>query len=670
MPAVPQPPYLGSAYYPEAWPPGQVAEDVALMKQAGMTAARLGEFAWSTMEPEPGRYDFAWLHDAVDRLGDAGIAVVLGTPTCTPPLWLVQRHPEILAVDERGVPAQHGARRHACPTSPVYRGHCRRIAERMAREFAAKPNLIGWQIDNEVYPYAGRGCCCAECVARFREAMRAKFGTIGALNEAWCLALWSQRLNSFDDLAPPRADTWHHPALLAEWMLAQSEAFVDFVEDQARVLHEHAPQPVGTDMMPMLGVDYRRMHRTLDIVQYNHYHDTEDLWDAALWMDWCRPIKPRPFWNTETCADYNGNTVACAYRGRGYNTVNSWLPVALGGEANMYWLWRAHRTGQELMHGAVVTSTGRHGLGWEETRAVADGFARAGAFLRGTSPDAGGIAIHQSTRASLCFTFQPLVAGSHYARWLSDWFYRPVARAHFRPDVIDPAADLDGYRVVMSPMLPDLDDGGLRGRLLRWIEEGGTWIAGPWSDIRDSNFSKFTHSPFGSLEEWTGVRCERELQGSCPVPMRWADGDGAPFTGEKWYYGFDPRGAQTLASYTDSPLEGLAGVVRARRGKGAIILLGTFPSEADLTRIVAQACGQQGIAPAAAASPNVLVVPRSGDAGRGAVVLEMHNQPGTITLPQPCTDLLTGLRLEGEVPVAPFSVLVPVFENKTTVRDK
>jgi beta-galactosidase GanA len=669
MPAIAQPPYLGSAYYPEAWPAAQGAEDVALMKRAGMTVARLGEFAWSTMEPESGRYEFGWLHDAIDRLANAGIAVVLGTPTCTPPLWLAQRHPEILAVGDDGVTAQHGARRHACPTSPVYRGHCRRIAERMAREFAAKPNLVGWQIDNEVYPQGRRGCCCASCTAHFRQAMRAKFGTIEALNEAWCLALWSQQYGSFDDLCAPRGDTWHHPSLLAEWMLAQSEAFAEFVEEQAEVLHALAPQPVGTDMMPLLGVDYRRIHRSLDLVQFNHYHDPEDLWDAALWMDWCRTLKPRPFWNTETSADYPGNTVSCAYRGRGYSTVNSWLPVALGGEANMYWLWRVHRAGQELMHGGVVTSAGRPGLAWDEIRGVADGFARAGEFLRGTTPDAGGIAIHQSTRAWWCFSFQPILTGNHYARWLSDWFYRPVARAHFRPDVIDPAAELDRYRVVFSPMLANLDEGGLRQRLLRWIEDGGTWIAGPWTDIRDSNFAKFAHGPFGSLEEWTGVRCVREVPAGRPIAMRWEDG-GAPFAGEKWCCGFDPRGAERLATCTGEPLEGLAGVVRVRRGKGTIILLGTFPSEPDLARLVAEACAGQGIPPAAKASPNVLVVPRSGGAGRGAVVLEMHNQPGTLTLPEPCTDLLTGRRLAGEVAVAPFSVLVPVPENKSPLRDK
>ncbi|MCX6374960.1 MAG: beta-galactosidase, partial [Armatimonadetes bacterium] len=153
------PPYLGAAYYPEDWPIEQIDDDIALMKAAGTNIMRIAEFAWSRMEPDEGKYDFDWLHLVVEKLGAAGISVIMCTPTCTPPIWLIEKHPETLFVREDGAPVYHGARRHACPNSPVYRDHCARIVTKMAEEFGQDDRIIGWQIDNEVSPI-GRGRSC------------------------------------------------------------------------------------------------------------------------------------------------------------------------------------------------------------------------------------------------------------------------------------------------------------------------------------------------------------------------------------------------------------------------------------------------------------------------------------------------------------------------------
>lgn len=111
MPTV-QPPYFGAAYYPEDWPLEQIDRDIELMLEARMNCMRIGEFAWSSMEPTENEYRFDWLHTVVEKLGAAGIAVIMGTPTATPPAWLTERYPEVLAVSDSGKPLQHGARRH------------------------------------------------------------------------------------------------------------------------------------------------------------------------------------------------------------------------------------------------------------------------------------------------------------------------------------------------------------------------------------------------------------------------------------------------------------------------------------------------------------------------------------------------------------------------------
>jgi beta-galactosidase GanA len=168
------PPYLGSAYYPEDWPLEQIDEDIALMKRAGMTAARMAEFAWSKMEPVEGSFDFSWLKTAVDKLGRADIASILGTPTCTPPAWLSCKHPEILIVNDAGIRAQHGARRNACPNNPLYRNYCAKIVTKLAEQFGQNKYVIGWQIDNELYWPTNRGCCCPVCHNKFQEHLRTK----------------------------------------------------------------------------------------------------------------------------------------------------------------------------------------------------------------------------------------------------------------------------------------------------------------------------------------------------------------------------------------------------------------------------------------------------------------------------------------------------------------
>lgn len=453
------PPYLGAAYYPEDWPLAQIDEDIALMQQAECNVMRVGEFAWSRMEPEEGHYDFDWLHLVVEKLGQAGIGVIMCTPTCTPPQWLADRYPEIL-FERQGKRMKHGGRRHACPTSPVYREHCARIVSKMAEEFGQDERIIGWQIDNEVSSPSpeGRACTCPACTQKFQENMSEKFGTIDALNAAWGTDLWSQTYTSFSTLPVSDIDIWHHLSLLTAWEEFISDAYVDFCGAQADILHQLTKHAIGTDMMPYLGVDYGDMHRKLDLVQFNHYNGMENLWEVGFWYDMIRPLKTAPFWNTETATCWNGAGAANGYKEPGFCVVNSWLPIAFGGEANLYWLWRQHWSGQELMHGAVVSSQGRplHIIG--EVQEIARGFAASAEFLNGTRPVSNGLGLHFSHKAHWIFAYQQMVSGLNYLGKMTYEIYHPLAQAQLRPDVLQPHVDLSPYKVIFSPLLPTLEE--------------------------------------------------------------------------------------------------------------------------------------------------------------------------------------------------------------------
>ena len=142
-------PSLGVCYYPEHWPEDVWADDAAQMVDTGLTWVRIGEFAWSRLEPLPGELNFEWLDRAIETLGSAGLKVVLGTPTATPPRWMIAKHPDMLAIDKEGRPRKFGSRRHYCFSHRGYLDECRRIAGLLGERYGSNGHVAAWQIDNE-----------------------------------------------------------------------------------------------------------------------------------------------------------------------------------------------------------------------------------------------------------------------------------------------------------------------------------------------------------------------------------------------------------------------------------------------------------------------------------------------------------------------------------------
>ena len=663
-----RPPYLGAAYYPEDWPLEQIDRDIELMHDAGITCARIGEFAWSRMEPQEGRYDFDWLHRAVDALGAAGIAVVMGTPTCTPPAWLYYRYPQIVGHNMDG-PLQHGARRHACPTNRTYRELSAGIVTKMAQEFGQDPSIVGWQIDNELYPIWVRsdhgkrplGCFCPSCCERFRQELARKYGTVEALNAAWGTDLWSQTYDCFEHVpCPPRTDTWHHPSLMHAWLRFQSDMYVEFTEVQADIIHRLASQPVGTDMMPFNGLDYQAIHRKLDFVQFNHYNNPSNLWEVAFWMDLCRAVKERPWWNTETSTCWSGGTNAWDVRPAGYCRANSWAPIALGAEANLYWLWRSHWSGQEMMHGSVITAQGRPMHIYAEVQEIARGFDACAEFLRDSRPVTSGLAMHTSHVAWVSFMAQGIAPKLDYPHDIIHRVYGPLADTGVHPEVIMPGQGLEGHKVLVSSLMPILDDQDLRAQLEAWIRAGGIWVAGPLTDVRTAEGTKFLDAPYGVLEGWGQVENRFQVP-ACPSDYALSWTDGAEGTAGLWADSYTLRGAKALASYVDGPLAGQAAITEATMGKGKVILLGTMPDAAAMTSLIARLAGEAGCL-RSEGDRHLLAVERQGPAGCGLVAVELGGKARELPLARKATDLLTEESFTASVSVAPYGVRVLKYD--------
>jgi len=653
--------YMGAAFYPEVYGKDlpTLEEDIAVMKQGGFNVMRIAEFSWSCMEPHDGVFDFEWLHRIVDRLYANGISVIMCTPSVTPPDWLTKKYPEILMMNDDGNRKQHGARRHCCSNARIYRNYVRRINEKLAREFAEDPAIIGWQLDNEISPQ-GRGCSCPTCMALFHEHLARKYGTVENLNDRWYLKLWSQEYESFEDVPHPHEKTWSHPSLIAEYIGFQSDSHAEFLHEQAETLRKNgAKAPIGTDMMPIYAQSYPKTVGPLDLVQFNHYNTRANLRDVSFWFSYMQGLKPEtPFWVTETCTGANG--AAAANGGEyplGFNRVNSLMPFAFGAAMNNYWLWRAHPGGHELMHGSVITSQGRPVYNFNECVDVAKILTAAERFLTETRPDYHGFAMSASCKVGVMSPAQPIVQQFDYRQELINSWH-DLMGGGMLPQVQEPCMPLDDVKVLYSPYLLTLEEGDFMSRLADWIRAGGIWIAGPMTDIRNADGAKYMDSPFGLIEKLTGVyRAYGMTAHSIPA---WVDWNGTKAETGIWTDVFVPgEGQEVLARYESlseeepSPFSGGAAAVWCPVGKGGVIVVGTRPSREALQELVRFAFCRAGIALSTRSSANVLALERSG-AEQGVIAVEVEHKPGTMILSGQYRDVVSGEEYSGEVALKPY----------------
>lgn len=306
---------LGVDCYPEQWPEQRWPEDAQLMAEAGFNVVRLAEFAWSKMQPQEGHYDFEWLDRAIALLASHGMRVVLGTPTASPPPWLMTRYPEIFRVREDGVPVTFGNRREYCPNHPVYHDHRRRIVTRMAERYANHPHVIGWQIDNEF----GDRCYCPFCASAFHAWLRRRYQTLDALNGAWGTTFWSHVYGDWAEIPLPLSSAGApNPGLALDFYHFASDSYVAYQQLQLAILREYCPSHFVTHNFMGFGydrIDYFDLARDLDFVSWDNYPRTQwsmqadvDPSQAALAHDTMRGLKRRNFWVMEQQAGRLGDS--------------------------------------------------------------------------------------------------------------------------------------------------------------------------------------------------------------------------------------------------------------------------------------------------------------------------------------------------------------------------
>lgn len=513
---------LGVCYYPEQWPASMWRDDARRMAELGIRVVRIGEFAWSRMEPEPGRHDWGWLDDAIGILAAAGLQVVLGTPTAAPPRWLVERHPEILPVDADGHAKGFGSRRHYCFSSAVFQEHCRRIVRALGERYGRHPAVVAWQIDNEYGCHGTITSYSPAALQRFRQSLAARYGSIEALNAAWGNVFWSMEYTSFEQIGfPVHLAAPVNPVHALDFRRFASEEVARFHRLQVELLHELAPgKPLLHNFMAFSAdFDHHALAPDLDIaawdsyplgfVESTHFLDEEErqAWMrtghpdiAAFHHDLYRGLGRGRLWVVEQQAGPVNwapwNPVPLPGMVRAW----TWEAFAHGAELVAYFRWRQLPLAQEQMHSGLHTPDDRLDDGGREAMQVAGEMARVPADPMRQAP----VALLYDYPSHWMTAIQPHAAGHDYQGEAFAW-YGALRQLGLDVDVLGPEADLAGYALVLVPGQVIVEP----HQAERLRASGGQLVVGPRSGSKTRDFAIPARLPPGPLASLLPMRVTR-----------------------------------------------------------------------------------------------------------------------------------------------------------------
>ncbi|MCD9879547.1 beta-galactosidase [Streptomyces guryensis] len=652
----------GGDYNPEQWPEDVWAEDMRLMREAGVTMVSVGIFSWALLEPAEGVYDFSRMDRVLDLLHANGISADLATPTAAPPAWFFRAHPEALPVDRDGRTLSYGSRQTFCPSSPAYREAALRMADEIGRRYADHPAVVMWHVHNE-YGCHNAECYCDLSAASFRGWLRAKYGDdLAALNHAWGTTFWSQWYYDWEEILPPRATgAAPNPTHQLDWRRFCSDELLSLCTAERDVLRLAAPGiPATTNFMVNFSIealDYWRWAPELDIVSNDHYlrsSDPESEIDVALCGDLMRSMAGGPWVLMEhSTGAVNWQPVNRA-KTPGEMRRNALAHVAHGADGILFFQWRAAKAGAEQWHSAMLPHAGTDSQIWQDVVQLGADL-RALAEVRGsTTPAKVAIVWDWNARWAMELPSQPS-AELCFQDLVRDW-YTPLWKAGVAVDFVRPdTPGLDRYQLVLAPSLYLVDDTGA-ANLTGFVERGGTLAVGFHSGAVDENCHVRLGGYPGAFREILGVRADE------PFPLLPGQSVGLAgqvprgATADLWTERLRLTGAEAVATYTDGSLADVPAITRHAYGSGTAWYLATHPDPATLAAVLQRIGQEAGVRPEHEAPAGVEVVRRRG-ADADYLFLIDHAGHGA-EIPADGVELLTGKPVDGSVTVPEGGVAV------------
>lgn len=583
---------LGTCYYPEHWPEDIWPEDARRMVEAGLTWVRIGEFAWSRMEPEPGRIDFGWLDRAIEVLGSAGLKVVLGTPTATPPRWMLAKHPDMLAVDAGGQLRGFGSRRHYCFSHDGYLEECRRIVTLLADRYGRNPHVAAWQTDNEYGCHDTTLSYSDAARDAFRDWLAQRYQSTDALNRAWGNVFWSMEYVGFDEIGlPAQTVTEPNPAHVLAFRRFSSDQVVRFNRVQAEIIRARSDAPVSHNYMGgVTDFDHFDVGADLEIATWDSYplgflmdrveasdaHKTafvrqgdpdyqafhHDLYRAVGRGRWgVMEQQPGPV----NWAPWNPAPLPGMVR------LWTWEAFAHGAEVVSYFRWRQAPFAQEQLHAGLLRPDHAEAQGLAEARQVAEELAALPDVVSGPAP----VALVFDYASAWAWEAQPQGRDFSYIGLILS-AYRALRRAGLSVDILPPDVDdLGAYAVVLIPGAMMLSD-PLRQALSRY---DGVALIGPRANARDADF----RIPVPLPPDLPGLEVVVDRLESLPPDLTVPVKGGGAFI--RWFEHLVGN-AHARLSTTDGQT--------AVAGSGSTWYLAGWPDDVLWDRIVALVAGETG----------------------------------------------------------------------------
>ncbi|MHC4562734.1 MAG: beta-galactosidase [Planctomycetota bacterium] len=688
VPVSPRLPKLfhGGDYNPDQWPEDIRIEDVRLMKLSGMNLMSTGIFSWAQLEPEEGKYDWAWLDETFDRLHDAGVFVALATPSSSPPHWMADKCPEIMAVYKDTHRGRPGVRQVFCPTSPIYRREVLRMNQLLADRYGQHPGLALWHVSNE-YGHLWETCYCELCQEAFRQWLQKRYGDIDTVNDQWWTRFWSHTFNDFSQINPP-TDHGHVnglTGLMLDWRRFCSTQIVEFFKAECEPLRAVTPNvPITTNFMGLFnGMDYAKFADAVDVVSWDSYPEVGcDPAFTAMTHSLMRGVKNGDPWllMEQTPSSTNWHRTH-QLKPPGLMRNISFQAIGHGSDAAMYFQWRRCRGGHEKFHGAVVAHVAH-----ENTRVFQE-VAQLGSDMDALSEAIVG------TRAAKA---RVGMLWSSENRWALDLsagpgkdkkfietnlqHYRSVWRQKVPIDVVRMDGDWSHYDILIAPMCYMVKSGTfpLEGtaeelharidegaKISDWVANGGTFVTTHLSGMTNESDLVYEGGYPGPLRKLLGIWSEEIdnhpegeaandicMTGELKLPK-------AAYACDHYFDQIHAEGADVLATYGKNWYAGRPCVTRNSVGKGQAYYVATCADEDFLTDLYAALMVEKGIQPLADSTDDVEVLCREADDRTLLFILNHSGSDRQADLgSQTGTDLLTGDACSGTIELSAYDVRV------------
>ena len=573
--------HFGVAYYDEYMPVSRVEEDIVLMKRAGITVVRIGESTWSTLEPHDGVFDFTSIERVLEAMSRAGIAVIVGTPTYAVPPWLVRKHPEVLATTATGR-NKYGPRQNMDIADPSFRFHAERVIRAMLGRVAGHPAVIGFQADNETKHYNNYGPAVQ---AAFVAHLKAKFGTTDALNKAFGLDYWSNRVNAWEDF--PSVDATINASLGSAYSTLQRSLVTDYLAWQVGLINEYKKPSQfvthnfdfewrGYSYGVQPDVDHFAASKPFDVVGIDVYHPTQDKLTGAeisFCGDMARSLKHDNYLVLETEAQGFPEWVPFP----GQLRLQAFSHFAAGANLVEYWHWHSIHNSFETYWKGLLSHDLLPNPTYEEAVEWGNEIKNIGSKLVNLKKAPRAAMVVSNPSLSAMNSFKQAFGGLAYndvVRRLYDAAYRLGVECDF---VTPDHEDLSAYELLFVPALYSAPDAALH-RYNQFVARGGTLVATLASGFSNENVQVRTAVQPGILSQSLGIRYSQFSKAEA-LPLNDDPFDVGPLHNrvDGWFEFVESTGADVLATYDHPHWGRYAAVTLNRHQAGWAAYIGCQP---------------------------------------------------------------------------------------------